>query len=358
MVLTYEIGISSATVWNILDHFLIDLANLGDDICKSPVLTKPLYMDLVKLVCEGKKDALKLIAHGKPYYPFILTSYYTLFHRRNLAIAEAICNELVTVHEKYPYSFDNDEESALEMLKRIIEYFVSLGKQSVEECKGHLHHNLQIIASEIEKIVCPERGWSKLFKKMLLSHLIPEESMNYLENISKEISSFRGFVIEEEIAEAFNLIESNETPTIYIFLEKVSSNIKKNIIENFSKLSELIKRKEELKVKINKSTLCKNKFFQDFVKSLRNILTTITILLAIPFIGIFVIGVNAINITNIISIFVGLPIDVVISAIFYNCYRLQRNLDKINEEIDNFVESCMLRDIYEIIWPSSKLIQK
>jgi hypothetical protein len=197
-------------VWGILDCFLIDLAT--QDICRNKKHTSrpKLYKQLVALVCEGKEDVLE-IGFGKPYYPFILLSYYMLFHRRKLGVAEAIYRRLREAYENRPYTFDRSEECAFKLLEKVIEDFTALSK------RGRLR--LKETAFKVESTKCTA-GWSAAFKAILVSCLNPEKSRELLENALRVIEAQRRLDVDIEIVEAYNLIGSRTDTAILVFLEE------------------------------------------------------------------------------------------------------------------------------------------
>jgi len=203
---------SPTTVWGILDCFLIDLA-YSQDICRNKKHTSrpKLYKQLVALVCEGKEDVLEIV-FGKPYYPFILLSYYMLFHRHNLGVAEAIYRRLREAYENRPYTFDRSEECALKLLEKVIEDFTALSSQ-----RGRLR--LKETAFKVESTKCTA-GWSEAFKAILVSRLNPEKSKELLENALRVIEAQRRLDVDIEIVEAYNLIESRTDTAILVFLEE------------------------------------------------------------------------------------------------------------------------------------------
>lgn len=231
---------------NILDYFLMELAASGNKICKAPTLSSRTYTDLCDLVYRGKKDVLELIQEGKPYYPFILLAYYILFHRFNLDIAISIHEALRKAHEKYRYSFDGDEECAYKVLDVLIQDLQALRSCPREEYEGRLSTELEK-SSKIEKIVCPEKGWSELFRLLILSHLRLKQNlksnMKILEDIRDNIASLKEIIVEEEIADAYNLAGGSGESAVYYFLEKTSNNV----IETMKKYREMLREKYRTK---------------------------------------------------------------------------------------------------------------
>jgi hypothetical protein len=206
-------------VWSILDCFLIDLA-YSQDICRNKKHTSrpKLYKQLVALVCEGKEDVLEIV-FGKPYYPFILLSYYMLFHRRKLGVAEAIYRRLREAYENSPYTFDRSEECALKLLEKVIEDFTALSSQ-----RGRLR--LKETAFKVENTKCFTAGWSEAFKAILVSRLNPEKSRELLENALRVIEAQRRLDVDIEIVEAYNLIESRTDTAILVFLEETAKEVR------------------------------------------------------------------------------------------------------------------------------------
>ncbi len=250
MALTEEIVVkpSPTTIWNILDYFLIDLARLQDNICRKPSLSKPLYQGLVDLVCRGEAGVLDNIGFGKPYYPFILITYYVLFHRHDLRTAEAIYRKLREAYENHPYSFDRDEECTLKLLEKVVEDFTALRIHPQKEYRGRLSARLRETAFKIENVKCFSAGWGTAFKAILLACLDIKKSLELLENVLREIEAQRRQAIDAdiEIIEAYNLIENRVSPAIPVFLEKIAREVK-------NRREEVLKKQEKLLNALEKS---------------------------------------------------------------------------------------------------------
>jgi len=185
------------TIWNVFDYFIMDLGEFGDAICKEPRLNDDYYMGLVSLVCEGKEDALKFI-EGKPYYPFILIAYYILFHKHDLGLAKKVMDKISDYKEKSPYSFDDDERCTSDMLDYIIYQLDKMRSQKPQS----LLESLRFLADWISnrnQYKCLSRGWGELFRLLLLSHLDPNNVMNYLNKIKETILMEQRRTIPDDI---------------------------------------------------------------------------------------------------------------------------------------------------------------
>jgi len=346
MTLTEEIAVRPATIWNILDGFLVDLAYPQDDICRNPKIYKPVYAGLVALVCEGKEDVLELIGLGKPYYPFILLSYYMLFHRRKLGVAEAIYRKLEEAYESYPYSFDRDEECALKLLEKIIEDFTALHTHPQKEYEGRLHIRLKETAFKIENIKCPPEGWSNIFRAILVSHLDPEKGKQLLEEILKTITLQKRISIDEDIAEAYNLMPNDTAQAIQIFLEGITKNVDYTINRAFKELEDKINKKMAWENRLNKI----EKWIVTRV-DVKNIFKLIAQIIPFAISGIPYIQNTAYSFLISLSI----VLFYLILLTLYTYYAISKwRLNRLNKSIESFIDRNILKDLYETIWPSHR----
>jgi len=332
----------ATTVWGILDNFLMDLASLQDRICsEGPSLSKPLYQKLVDLVCKGDTRVLDDIDFPKPYYPFILITYYILFHRRNLEVAEAVFKKLKKVYEEHPYTFDPDEKCSLKVLEEVIKDFTVLKKQPSKEYKGRLSTRLREIVLKIENIKCHREGWGDTFKILIISHLDPEKSMQILKEIAIQ-PSIKSIVVDEDVLEGYNLIIYEAPPSTLEFLRSISNTTYNTLFNAFENLRVKENEKNDLERKvarIQRFTLPK-----DLASILENFKNNIYILLAHSPI---IITVVAYGFTGIImSWLLCLPTVIPYFLEFY----YKRRLNKVKKEIEGFIEERVLKGIYEIIW--------
>jgi len=129
----------------------------------------------------------------------ILLAYYNLLYGSRELACEII-GELKRVYEKYPYSFDIDEECVLKVLNTIITSFENRDKA----------------LRELESIKC--YTWSEVLRLILIAHINP--SREILREIRRKLNTLeQEIIIEEEIAEAYNLIHTIDEYTV-TFLRK------------------------------------------------------------------------------------------------------------------------------------------
>jgi hypothetical protein len=330
----------ATTVWSILDSFLIDLATLQNRICsESPSLSKPLYQSLVDLVCKGDTRVLDDIDFTKPYYPFILITYYILFHRHNLEVAKVVFERLKKMYEEHPYTFDLDEKCALKVLEKVVEDFIVLRKQPSKEYKGRLGVRLREIARKIEDIECCPGGWSSEFKKLVISHLDPEKGIQIL----KEVPAIQSIVVDEDILEGYNLIVYDSPPSTLEFLRSFKNAVYNTLLNAFEnkRVKEDEKNDLERKVaEIQRLTLLQ--------KNITNILSNIPYVFLTHLPSSIVVGVM-IYFKIMGDLMPWLLSPLVIAPDLYYLYRKWR-LDKVKKEIEGFIEERILKEIYEAIW--------
>jgi hypothetical protein len=355
---------SDTTIWNILDKFLIDLATIQDSVCsKSPSLSRPLYQGLVDLVCKGNTGVLNSIDFGKPYYPFILITYYVLFHRHDLETAETVYEKLKEAYEKQPYTFTPDEECSLKVLGKVIEDFTVLRGQQLEKYKGRLNIELGNTESKIEKIKCHLGVWSNAFKMLIISHLNPEKAKENLMEIREMMESQSESLdtyIDDEIVEGYNLIIYRAPQPVLIFISKIAGSLYRRLLATFDTLKskEIDKKFLEKELSDAEKIMTIQRFIKKRVKDAPTILTIILFDI-IPLAGGGALGAMIYNYINallglalILAIVITGIIDIVLST--YYVLR-KRKLLKINEEIEKFIEENILADIYKTIWPELKV---
>jgi hypothetical protein len=200
---------SDTTIWNILDRFLIDLGASQDKICsEAPSSSKSLYQGLVELVCKGNTRILDDIDFGKPYYPFILITYYILFHRHNLETVVAVYKKLEEDYKERPYAFDSDEDCSLKILEKVIEDFT-------------IDARLRETVLRIKDIRCYQEGWGSAFKELVISRLDPEEGRRILRETMDKLDKMERKTIDEEVLEGYNLIAYDKPPPAVRFLKHI-----------------------------------------------------------------------------------------------------------------------------------------
>jgi hypothetical protein len=310
----------ATTVWSVLDSFLIDLASLQDKICsESPSLSNHLYQKLVDLICKGDTRALDEIDFVKPYYPFILITYYILFHRHNLEVAEAVFKKLKKVYEEHPYTFDLDEKCSIKVLEEVIKDFTVLKKQPPKEHKGRLSTRLRETALKIENIECHSGGWSNAFKMLVISRLAPEKGMQILKEVPTQLS-IQSIVVDEDVLEGYNLIVYEASPSTLEFLRDISNTVYNTLLNAFENLRAKENEKNDLERKVAR--------IQRFISLQKNIISILRVLLMHLLL---------------------LPAIVVLDLLYFY---YKRRLDKVKKEIEGFIEERILKEIYETIWPN------
>ena len=354
------------TLWEAVDEFLKDLAE--GDVCKNPRFPyNEYYRKLMSTVCEGKEDALDLI-RIKPYYPFILIAYYILFHKHNLDLAGKIHNKLREFYEKYPYTFTSDEECAFEMLKEVIREFETIRQSPKEEYKGRLSIRLREIARKLDKDYGEERcsGWSGLFKLLLQAHLDPmniDEYDDEFQKMEKSLQGLKGIYKEiEDIEREDDANYPDEDVNYYILLplEEVepSSPIYVFIKGLFEKHRKIINAKRQEKYVLMAK--------RDVLESMRTISSHALEILKLKDVEKYLslLPLPSLIISASLSFMVSLIIPkisiylrfVIFMALFIGSiyFGVHFVIKHYNKRINEFVDEVLLKDIYDIIWPSSR----
>jgi len=343
---TVTIRRPATTDWGILDSFLIDLASLQNKICSESPLSKPLYQKLVDLICKGDTRVLNNIDFVKPYYPFILITYYILFHRHNLEAAEAVFERLKKAYEEHPYTFDLDEKCALKVLEEVIKDFTVLKKQPSKEYRGRLSTRLREITLNIENIECYPGGWGNAFKMLVISHLDPEEGIQILEKMPTLLST-QSMVIDEDVLEGYNLIIYEASPSTLEFLRGISNAIYTTLFNKFEDLRAKENEKNDLERKVKR--------IQEFISLQKNITSVSRVLLILLMHLSLPVAVGVMMYYKIIGTLMSLLISLLTTIpYFLDLYYLyyKRRLNKVKKEIESFIENEILKEIYETIWPN------
>jgi len=348
------------TLWEAVDEFLKDLAER--DVCKNPSYPDDeYYRKLMSTVCEGKEDALDII-RIKPYYPFILIAYYILFHKHNLDLAGKIRNKIGEFYEKYPYTFTSDEECAFEMLKEVIREFETIRQSPKEEYKGRLSIRLREAAHKLDMDYGEERcsGWSALFKLLLQLRLDPLNHEKYeaeFNKVERSLQSLKDIYEKIEMAEKEDdvnypdedvgyyillpLEEIELSSPIYVFIKNLFEKHRDDVKSKFPEKYILMAKRDVLEAHIHVLKILKD--IEKYLPLLPSPLVIISSILSfivssiIPKIPIYLRAVIF------MALFIGFIYSEIYLAIKY-----------YNKRINEFVDEVLLKDIYDIIWPSSR----
>jgi flagellin-specific chaperone FliS len=348
------------TLWEAVDEFLKDLTK--GDVCKNPSYPDDeYYRKLMSTVCEGRDDVLELI-RVKPYYLFILIAYYILFHKHNLDLAEKIYNKLREFYDKYPYTFTSDEECAFEMLKEVIREFETIRQSPKEEYKGRLSIRLREAARKLDMDYGEERcsGWSALFKLLLQLHLDPLNHEKYeaeFDKVEKSLQSLKDIYEEIEDAEREDdvnypdedinyyillpLEEIELSSPIYVFINNLFKNHRDNIRSKIPEKYELMVRRDVLEAHIHVLKILKD------VGKYLPLLPSPSVIISSILSFIVSMIIPKIPIYSRFVIFMVLFIGFIYSEIYLA-------IKYYNKRINEFVDEVLLKDVYDIIWPSSR----
>jgi len=255
------INIGPYTAWNLLDYFIAQLGTNGEEICKGRINDDPFYNTLVDLVC--KENIRELPSHlniTKPFYPYILLSYYVLLHKDNLDLAKAIYKRLLNIYADNPSIFDRDEEISLKIIGEVIESFDTL--RGLDNHKSVLKYHLEFLVAKLSKVDCTEGGWSCFFKELVIADLELDLEKRYekLSTIKKKYE-VKPALIDEELIEGYNLFMDEEFSPISMFLSGIAK-IELDSLENLrQKISELEKKKEDVENRLEKIQKIQRKLY-------------------------------------------------------------------------------------------------
>ena len=190
------------TIWSILDHFIVELGAKGDAICsEEPAIKKQLYIGLVNLVCRGDTSVLGYFGAGGPYYHLILVAYYLLFHKKS-STGRHLLTKLRFAYNMHPFTFSDDERC---MMGALID----------------VSNKRPVVFTESDSALC------KAFKHLVMYHLTNDA--RYIAEAEKELEEYEKMLnepIEQEIRDAYNVIEHRYTSPLFLFLKHVVSRVR------------------------------------------------------------------------------------------------------------------------------------
>ncbi len=161
------------------------------------------YDALYRAVCLG--EVFDIDADPGPYYPFVLIAHY--FWRRG-DVCRA-CVFLEKARGRRPFHYDDDEKTAVELLKAAI----MEGAEGVRRIKTEDSH----------------WSWASLFKDLLIAELDPNARAAALQRIKpalKEVFETEE-VLSGDIAEAYNIFPPYLSITPYIYIYYVAAELEK-----------------------------------------------------------------------------------------------------------------------------------
>jgi len=233
------------TRWDILDFILLQLGLQGDKICKKQYIPEnEFYTIHIDLICKHDITRFKrtITQLTKPFYPYIIFTYYILFHGKNLKTAYELYQMILERYYRNPREFNEDELIAFEMLREVIETFKVLSEQK----KKNLPSHMAVLSSKLKNIKCSEYSWSYLFRNLLLSWIdVHDEEI--LENL-KKAKTEEIDILDKDIIEHYNIIDLGWESPIHIFFYHLSHKLS----EKLEKIIQLKKQKESYKNRLIK----------------------------------------------------------------------------------------------------------
>jgi len=324
-------NIAPYTAWNLLDHVIVQLGIEGEKICNNRISDDPFYNALVDLVCkEGIRELPRHINIAKPFYPYILLTYYVLLHKGNLDLAKALYKVLSKIYAYNSSIFDRNEETSLKIIGEVIEFLDTLRKLDENDHKKILKYYLEFLVAKLDKVDCTEGGgWSCFFKELMITGLEPNLERRYEKLGSiKEMYRAKFIPIDEELIEGYNLFTVEEFSPIYTFLSSIAERELDSLKQLYKEISELEMEKEDVENRLKK--------IQDLQRRLHIYAEEAESTLKKALAYWFLIGVCPIYL---------------LSKLAESLVR--RNLRKIEKRI-NHLKSSRVERLAEIIWLSQK----
>jgi len=337
-VYNYETSLRLKTRWDILDFILVELGLYGQNICnKRPPTENEFYTVHIDLICKYDITRFKQIIAQltKPFYPYIVFTYYILFHGQNLKTAYELYQMILERYYRNPREFNEDELIAFEMLREIIDTFKILSEQ---EKKKNLPSHMAFLASKLKNIKCSEYGWSYLFRNLLLGWIdVHDEEI--FENL-KKTKTEEIDILDKDIIEHYNIINLGWESPVHIFFYHFSHKLS----EKSEKIIQLKKQKESYKNRLIKfKKILKIEKIIEKVEKYTKIINFILYIIAIPF-SILPLIYYRFTIENFIITIIGLILLIFLVQDIYYKLRIKT--------IDKKIKSLRFGYLEKIIWPS------
>jgi len=352
------------TAWNLLDYVIVQLGTEGERICNNRISDDPFYNALVDLVCkEGIRELPSRIVIVKPFYPYILLTYYVLLQKGNLDLAKALYRRLSKIYRDNSSVFDRNEEVSLEMIREVVEFLDVLRELDKDIHKNILEYHLEVLIAKLGRVDCIEGDeWSCLFKDLIISDLEPN-----LEHWYKKLSSIKEkyraeFIpIDEEIIDGYNLFMYEESSPIYIFLLNIAERELDSLKTVLQEIHELEIEKKNLEEKLNNKILKfqrKLKIYAEKTESTFEKVFTYWPLIGglllgyLGYLGLGYLGVTTLPRIRLLLglVFVAIPLSTYLLLKLYELL-VKKDLNKIKERI-NDLKSSRVERLAKIIWPS------
>jgi len=274
------IAIRPYTLWNLLDSFIIQLGMEGDEVCNRRTNEDRFYNTLVDLVCiQGSVKLLDGLVIEKPLYPYILLTYYVLFFKGDFSLAKALYNKLSDSRERYSRLFDENEETSLKILEKVITFFDALNKSDRNNHRNILRHHLEILMNMLKEAQCIEHDWSCLFRDLIVSHL--DINLEQIRKIYKDITracATEFEPIDKELIDGYNLFIDKSFKPVCMFLPGVASRRLRAIEYIYDRLYDLESKKKSLEERLSTIQQLQKKL-RIYVENVRGIIYILPMLL-------------------------------------------------------------------------------
>lgn len=344
------INVRPYTAWNLLDYIIVQLGKEGERICDNRISEDSFYNAVVDLVCkEGIRELPRYVVIAKPFYPYILLTYYILLHRGNLDLAKALYRRLSKIYIDNSNIFDRNEEVSLKIIGEVIEFLDTLRELNKNIHKNILEYHLEVLIAKLNKVYCTEdNGWGCLLRDLIITDLEPNPERRYRKLRSIKEMYRAGFVpIDEELIEGYNLFMTEEFSSIYTFLSSITERELDNLKHVYEEIHKLEIEKRNIKEKLNKILDLQRMLYIYAEKAESTFKKVFTYW---PLIGGLLVGITTIPNTGLLGyILAATPLLTYLLKLAEILVR--RNLKKIEERI-NYLKSSRVERLAEIIWLS------
>jgi len=340
------------TAWNLLDYFIAQLGEEEERICNNRISDDPFYNALVDLVCkEDIRELPRRLIIAKPFYPYILLTYYVLLHKGNLDLAKALYKRLLNIYTDNSNIFDRNEEASLKIMGEVIESLDALRGLDENNHRNILKYHLEFLVAKLDKVDCIEGGWSCLFKELIITELEPnfEKRHEKLSSIKKNYED-RPIPMDEELIERYNLFMDEEFSPIYTFLSSIVEKELDSLKHMYEKIRELEAEKKNIENRLKKILDFQRKlhiYAEKAESTFKKVLTYLSI------IGGLIAGITVLFNIGLLGLILAVAISSLLILIKVAEWLFRRNLKKIEERI-NYLKSSRVERLAEIIWLSQK----
>lgn len=314
------------------------------------------YNALVDIVCGVNTiENARRLPVAKPYYHYILITYYLLFSKGDLDTAELLYQKIAKEYAERRGLFDDNEKIAAETMIKVMERFLALRKaRNAGEHKAAIKLHLEVLTNELEDIKCDEDSWGCIFKDLVIAELSPDItlSISKLERVVKVADRKRSSLelLDSEVIENYNIFVDTTLSPIYIFMHEIGKKELSKAEDIRTKIRGLKEKEENLQNKLEKTKNLEKKlriYSEKTAQTLNKVIAAWPLIIASISIAIVTIIAKALSTVHILIPFVWLFVYII--RIF--SWHYSKKIEKIRREVSE-LSNLKLEELSKIIWGS------